>query len=377
MRGVYLSYTPASSEGGKRRLVPRIEEHVMQPALEANDVTVQIRACGICRIDVKTFSQVVLNVDQIPVGNEISGVVTKVGEAVKMFSIGDEVTGILPLYSECPGCAEYCVIAEHFLVSKPVSLSHVDCAAGLGSGLRAYTALHTQATIVPGNVVLVTGAASADGVVMIQWCESLGAKVIAAVNHPREAEILQKLQPSLLRVIDLSASQNIVDACLQETGGLGVHCVIDNGASSSHFLSDFIIDSTSLKQQLEQEPLRYTYEDDPSPSLSPTAHQIISLLASRGHWVTSQPELQLDPPEAQILYLKGASLHFMFPPVWTLSGAQLGSYLGVLQQVLKNMEDGAIKPHIYKAITLDQVCDELMKLGTHGTGKIVMKATTQ
>lgn len=91
--------------------------------------------------------------------------------------------GILPLFSECPGAAEYCVIAEHFLgqfwlplfrslckdeftlttlhpVPKPVSLSHVDCASGLGSGLRAYTAFHTQAAIVPGNVVLITGAAS-------------------------------------------------------------------------------------------------------------------------------------------------------------------------------------------------------------------------
>lgn len=184
----------------------------------------------------------------------------------------------------------------------------------------------------------------------------------------------------LVRVIDLSGSQSIVDVCLQETGGLGVHCVVDNGgkgitlhvyhthihtplplpspsplstpspsihtpikASASYFLSDFIIDSASLKQQLEQETLRYTSEDDPSPSLSPTTHQIVSLLAARGHWITSQPELQLDPPESQILYLKGASLHFMFPPVWTLSGSQIGSYLGVLQQVLKNMVDGVIK----------------------------------
>ena len=162
----------------------------------------------------------------------------------------------------------------------------------------------------------------------------------------------------------MSGSQSIVDICLQETGGLGVHCVIDNGgiytlsleplaftfslthtfpASSNYFLSDFLIDSASLRQQLEQEPLRYTYEDDPSPHHSPTAHQIISLLGARGHWVTSQPDLQLDPPQTQTLYLKGASLHFMFPAVWTLSGAQLGSYLGVLEQVLKHMEDGVIK----------------------------------
>ena len=87
-------------------------------------------------------------------------------------------------------------------------------------------------------------------------------QVIAAVNSPKEAEILQKLQPSLrecslnrknfhfiffspscssllllllslsgvsVRVIDLSGSLSVVDVCLQETGGLGVHCVVDNG----------------------------------------------------------------------------------------------------------------------------------------------------
>ena len=43
---------------------------------------------------------------------------------------------------------------------KPSSLSHADCAAGLASGLRAYTAFHTQASLVPGNIVLVTAAAS-------------------------------------------------------------------------------------------------------------------------------------------------------------------------------------------------------------------------
>ena len=83
MRGVYLSYVPASTEGGKRKLVARIEDHVsvstglytephssssqhssvcmdhvitfqvMPPPLEPNDVIVQIKACGLSRIDTK------------------------------------------------------------------------------------------------------------------------------------------------------------------------------------------------------------------------------------------------------------------------------------------------------------------------------------
>ena len=32
-----------------------------------------------------------------------------------------------------------------------------------------------------------------------------------------------------VRVVDLSSSQNLVDLCLQETGGLGVNCIIDSG----------------------------------------------------------------------------------------------------------------------------------------------------
>ena len=106
---------------------------VMLPPLEPNDVIVQIKACGLSRIDTKvcrvkprlgvsmipfshsqTLSQVVPNVDQIPVGNEISGIITKgghtiltvnvcvfyasllsiVGDAVTMYSVGDEVTGL-------------------------------------------------------------------------------------------------------------------------------------------------------------------------------------------------------------------------------------------------------------------------------------------
>ena len=34
-----------------------------------------------------------------------------------------------------------------------------------------------------------------------------------------------------VRVIDLSSSQNLVELCLQETGGLGVNCIIDNGGT--------------------------------------------------------------------------------------------------------------------------------------------------
>ena len=114
-------------------------------------------------------------------------------------------------------------------------------------------------------------------------------------------------------------------------------------------LADFLIESAPLKKQLEQEASHYEYEVSPpaSPTLSPpslpTKHQLISCLAARGHWVTTQPHLQLDPPHTQQLMMKGASLHFLFEAVWGLSGAQQGHYLHTLKSVVSKLQDNSIK----------------------------------
>ena len=116
-----------------------------------------------------------------------------------------------------------------------------------------------------------------------------------------------------------------------------------SSVSANYFLSDFLIESVPLKQQLEKETHRYEYEASPSSPLVPTKHQLTSCLAAQGQWVTSQPDLQLDPPESRLLYMKGASLHFLFEPVWTLSGAKMGDYLTILSNVMAKLEAGVLK----------------------------------
>lgn len=114
--------------------------------------------------------------------------------------------------------------------------------------------------------------------------------------------------------------------------------------SPNYSLSDFLIESVPLQNQLEQETHRYEYETSPPPSPpSPTNHQLVSCLAAMGQWVTSQPHLQLDPPVAQLLFLKGGSLHFLFEPVWTLSAARTGDYLTILANVMDKLETGVIR----------------------------------
>lgn len=114
-------------------------------------------------------------------------------------------------------------------------------------------------------------------------------------------------------------------------------------------LTDFLIESAPLRKQLEQETCRYEYEVSlassptlPPPAL-PTKHQLVGCLAARGHWVTTQAGLQLDPPESQQLLMKGASVHFLFEAVWGLSGAHQGHYLQTLKSIMAKLEDKSLK----------------------------------
>ena len=168
-------------------------------------------------------------------------------------------------------------------------------------------------------------------------------QVIAVVGNHDEASIVSQFHPHLCKfyitratlrfsalillfdfdtfwlldkVIDMSAVKDFTETCLHETGGLGVSCVIDSGGqchfpaflsialpnfflfspvSPGYLLSDFIIESPFVLQQLKQEARRYESETNlpSSPSPLPSKHQIISILAAQGHWVTSQPDLQV------------------------------------------------------------------------------------
>ena len=118
--------------------------------------------------------------------------------------------------------------------------------------------------------------------------------------------------------------------------------------SPGYDLADFLIESAPLRRQLEQESHRHGYEvTSPSSSTGgvalPTKHQLISCLATLGHWVTSQPSLQLDPPESECLLMKSASLHFLFEPTWVMSGGHQGDYLHMLHTAVKMLEEGSLK----------------------------------
>ena len=132
--------------------------------------------------------------------------------------------------TECSGCADHCVIPEYCLVKKPHAVSHIDCAAVMEPGVAGMTAILHQAGLQAGHTALVFSASSATGIVLMQLCAAYGARVIAAVNNSDGVKLVSSLEPQPSRIIDMTSQEkSLVEICLQETGGIGVDCIIDDG----------------------------------------------------------------------------------------------------------------------------------------------------
>ena len=61
-------------------------------------------------------------------------------------------------------------------------------------------------------------------------------------------------------------------------------------------LDGFVIEPHSFRTELEEAQNRHDYESEVLSKLLPTKQQILNCLAVHGHWITTQPELQVCIP---------------------------------------------------------------------------------
>lgn len=343
-------------ENGKR--VYELRESFECPPLEENSIAVKVKACGLSPHHSKILEEFnLVGKKEHPFGQEISGIVINVGSAVTKVSIGDEVAGLLPLDSASSGCANFCVLSQYDVARKPEKVDHIDAAGCIGDVVKAYTALHYQARVCGGETILIFNGASSSGIMAIQLAHIWGAKVLATASSEEEVIYLQSLDPPIANVIDLrKMKKSLVDICMDETGGLGVDCVIDNGV----LCQDYDVKIPGEISATGSNPL-------------PSKHDVICCLAVAGRWITSLQDLQLDPPDSQILYLKGASVSFLFEHSWTLSRGQQGRYLHILCDIMDKLSNSVIRPVIHHTVSLEDTCDTLQQLSQHTVGKIVVR----
>jgi len=160
------------------------------PEPGSDEVLVRVHATSVNPLDceIRTRTARVRNKTGFPrvLGFDLSGVVERVGEAVRHLKVGDAVFGLID-YRKDGAAAEYVRVREAFLHAKPPSLSHEQAAAVPLAGLTALQGLRLKARMREGERVLVTGAAGGVGHMAVQIARAYGARVAAVCAAADEA----------------------------------------------------------------------------------------------------------------------------------------------------------------------------------------------
>jgi len=220
------------------------------PAPEANEVVVRVRACALNGVDLLLLDGRFPPPEGLPHVNgcEVTGTVETTGGAVKGLAAGARVV-VFPGFS-CGTC-EYCLCGERTvcvrygylgahkdggyaeLVKVPAANilplpEAISFEAGAAVPLAMLTSWHglvAQADLRPGQTVLVQAAGSGIGSAAIQIARLCGARVITTVGSDDKIELAKALGAE--HVVNYRA-QDFVEETKRWTGKRGVDVVVEH-----------------------------------------------------------------------------------------------------------------------------------------------------
>jgi NADPH:quinone reductase-like Zn-dependent oxidoreductase len=174
------------------------------PEPGSDEVLVRVRATSVnpldCQVRAKTsFVRAKTGFPRV-LGFDVSGVVTQVGAAVRLFKPGDEVFGLVD-YRVDGADAEYVRVREAFLHIKPPSLTHEEAAAVPLAALTALQALRLKGRMKAGDRVLIVGATGGVGHFAVQVAKAYGAEVAALCRGP-QADFVRGLGAATVFALD-------------------------------------------------------------------------------------------------------------------------------------------------------------------------------
>jgi NADPH:quinone reductase-like Zn-dependent oxidoreductase len=161
-------------------------ENVPEPAPGAGDLLVRVRACAINYPDVLIIEDKYQLKPERPFapGGEIAGEVIGAGEGVTGWAAGDRLIAALGF----GGLAEQVVVPAERAIRLPGERSFEEGSALLMTYATAIHALVDRGKLVPGQTLLVLGAAGGVGLAAVEIGKALGAQVVAAVSSDEKAE---------------------------------------------------------------------------------------------------------------------------------------------------------------------------------------------
>lgn len=322
---------------------------IPEPVLGPEEILVKVKACGVCRTDIKIskgeMSHVIISLPHI-MGHEVAGEVADVGKAVDGISTGDK--GVVYFYKACRNCeicsrgkenicpnvkrfgfelpggfAEYMKVPAYNFCSFQDNTPFSEMAVVADAINTSYHAIKTLARVNVGDIVLVVGVGGL-GIHAVQIAHLCGARVIAADVNPNALNLAQEFGAE--GIIDCKDNEPL-KALQSLTNGQGVDVVLE-----------FVGSSQSLGWSL--------------PSLCPGGQLVVVGYSPGDSWsVDTVP------------------FHFY---EWNAIGCR-ASTRRELSEVIKLVEAKKIKPIVSKTYSLDQANEALKEMSKGDIiGRIVL-----
>lgn len=160
---------------------------VEKPAIQNNQVLVEVKAAGLNPIDVKLaagfLKQMIPLQFPATLGGDIAGVITEVGNDVHTFAKGDEIYGQASVYNGGSGAfAESAAAQTEKIAKKPQTATFEQAAALPVVGASAVQALEEHFKLQKGQKILIHGGAGGIGHIAIQIAKHIGAYVATTVS---------------------------------------------------------------------------------------------------------------------------------------------------------------------------------------------------
>lgn len=195
-----------------------------EPELREDDVLVQVHAAGVNALDFKIrngeFKLLLPYRLPLILGNDVAGVVVRVGSRVQRFKPGDEVYA-RPGKDRIGTFAEFISMNEDVVAIKPKELTMEEAASTPLVALTAWQVLIERANLKKGQKVLIHAGSGGVGTVAIQLAKHVGA-VVATTTSTANVDWVKALGADI--VIDYSKddfakSLRDYDVVLNSLGG--------------------------------------------------------------------------------------------------------------------------------------------------------------
>ena len=198
-----------------------------EPGVAAGEVLVRIHAASVNQLDTKIaegeFKLALPYRLPLVLGNDLAGVVVRVGAGVHAFQPGDEVYA-RPDKDRIGTFAEFLTVSQDDLALNPANLTMAEAASLPLVALTAWQALVERANLRPGQKVLVQAGSGGVGTIAIQLAKHLGATV-ATTASAANADFLKELGADIVidyRTQDFTTLLEGYDVVLDSQGPTSV-----------------------------------------------------------------------------------------------------------------------------------------------------------